>query len=39
MLESDKTSVKVVNEELSYAIVAPNKKETMFLHMKELKSL
>jgi sugar/nucleoside kinase (ribokinase family) len=24
---------------LSYAIVAPNKKETMFLHMKELKSL
>lgn len=39
MLESDKIKIKLINEEISYAIISPNKKETMFLHMKELKSL
>jgi len=39
MNESDKVCVKWIDEKISYAIVSPNKKETMLMHMKELKNL
>jgi len=39
MNESDRVNIKWIDEKISYAIVSPNKKETMFMHMKELNNL
>lgn len=39
MEEADNTSVNDVRENISYAIVSPNKKEAMLKHLEELKML
>lgn len=39
MNESNKVFIKWIDEKISYAIISPNKKETMFIHMRELKNL
>lgn len=39
MLDSDKTSVNDLEEDISYVMVSPNKKETMLKHLQESKKL
>ncbi|PID87376.1 carbohydrate kinase family protein [Candidatus Gracilibacteria bacterium] len=39
MLQADNVSINEVEEKINYAIVSPNKKEAMIMHLKELHTL